>query len=145
MSVWVSGHVSVVGGPDDQQPRGMDQNGLGVASHFSWAFPWLRLAPYQGHSRFLLLTQVEAIINPQFLQEAESTDRDRDIISAVIQELEEEYGLTPEEVGQRHEGQQVNKGQRAPGRQGQGHQDEHIWGQAKDGQGTEGHRVNSGA
>uniref|UniRef100_A0A8C2UKF3 NUT family member 2G-like n=1 Tax=Chinchilla lanigera TaxID=34839 RepID=A0A8C2UKF3_CHILA len=44
------------------------------------------------------VTKVEAIINPQFLVEAESTDLERDIILAVRQVLEEEHGLTPEQL-----------------------------------------------
>ncbi|KAM6160916.1 NUT family member 2G-like [Erethizon dorsatum] len=44
------------------------------------------------------VTKVEAVINPQFLVEVESTDLERDIILAVRQVLEEEHALTPEQL-----------------------------------------------
>lgn len=66
------------------------------------------------YSWVFLLIQVEAAINAQFLVEAKSAEMEKDTILAVGQVLEEEHGLTPEQVGQGHEGHQEVQG-RAPG------------------------------
>ncbi|XP_013369445.1 PREDICTED: NUT family member 2G isoform X2 [Chinchilla lanigera] len=87
------GHLLAMGQPDENQKEEQQQE-----EHEKYPDPDLLSYCDELCSQEDFVTKVEAVINPQFLVEAESTDIERDIILAVGQTLEEEHRLTPEQL-----------------------------------------------
>ncbi|XP_013006406.2 NUT family member 2F [Cavia porcellus] len=99
-------HLLATGEPEENQEEGQQQEEEEM-------YPDLDLLSYLDElcSQEDFISKVEAIINPQFLVEAESEDVEKDIILAVGQVLEDEHGFTPEQlVEKRLLGSKVQEG-----------------------------------
>lgn len=96
--------VCVAGGGDDiTQPSGVHQDGVVFAFCISSRTLGSRSRPAKATQALFLLSQVEAVIHPRFLEALLSPEASMDSW-ALSQELEQEEGLTLDQVNQEREG-----------------------------------------